>query len=124
MFYRYVAETRMYVDYFKRYKKNKIYRFIILLQQLKFLGHFLETVSLLDHWKLFKATTSQRKIIRRATKLLMITVMLLNKLGFYVKAESLKKTSFQYFLDLSGDSAHTLRALNFLAKSRLYHVKP
>ncbi len=124
MFYRYVAETRLYVDYFKRYQHNKVYRLIILLQQLKFLGHFLETIALLHEWKQLNPTLDQRKIIRRATRLLMITVMLLNRLGFYANAESLKKTSFQYFLDLSGDSAHALHSLQLLSKSRLYKLTP
>ncbi len=120
MFYRLDGETKLYTQLFKKYQKHAAYRFIILLQQLKFLGHFLETVTDLHEWGLLKANREQRKAIRGAVQLTIVSVMLLYRLGWYGRIPLLQQRSYQLYLDLMGDSAHTLHALRLIKKTNLY----
>lgn len=120
MFYRLDGEVKLYTQLFKKYQKHAAYRFLILLQQLKFLGHFLETVTDLHEWGLLKPTLEQRKAIRGAVQLAVVSVMLLYRLGWYGRIPLLQKRSYQMYLDLMGDSAHTLHALRLIKKTNLY----
>ncbi len=120
MYYRLGGEVRLYTQLFKKYQKHAAYRFIILLQQLKFLGHFLETIADLYHWGLHTPTKKQRKQIRDAVRLTVVTVMLLSRLGWFERLEQLKARSHQLYLDLLGDSAHTTHALILIRDTGLY----
>jgi|GEM_PF-1087466 len=120
LFYRLDGEMRLYSQMFKMYSKKPGHRFLILLQQLKFIGHFLETMVNLHKWKLFSPTKAQRLKIRYATKVLYVTVVLIYKLGYYHKLPQLKKASYQYYLDLLGDSAHALHAIRELQETKIY----
>lgn len=120
IFYRMDGEVKLYLSMFKKYQKNPAYRFIVLLQQLKFLGHALETLTHLHEWGLFTPTPKQRKIIHSKLRLLLITVVLIKRLGFFKGINILKQKAYQFYLDLLGDSAHALHALTAIEKSPLY----
>lgn len=120
LLYRLDGETKLYAELFKKYQNHAAYRFIILLQQLKFLGHFVETANHLYRWGLWRPTAAQRIHIRNATKLTVMSIMLLHKLGWYDRIEALKKHSFQMYLDLLGDSAHALHALRDIREIGIY----
>jgi len=120
IFYRMRGEVRLYLSLFKKYQKNAAYRFLILLQQLKFLGHSVETLVKLHKWGLLTPTREQRGEIRRAVRLLLVTVMLLDRLGFYKGINKLKQSTYQFYLDLVGDSAHALHALHMIKDTSLY----
>lgn len=124
IFYRFKGEMNLYVSLFKKYQKHPAYRFLILLQQLKFLGHWLETLVKLREWKLFTPSPAQRLQIRHAAKSLVLTVALLHRLGFYQRLPQLKKRVYQYYLDLLGDSAHALHALKDLEQYPIHHIYP
>lgn len=121
LFYRLEGETKLYTQLFKKYQQHAAYRFIILLQQLKFLGHFLETVHHMHRWGLITPSKTQRAQIRSAIKLTVVSIMLLQRLGWYERIPLLQQRSYQLYLDLLGDSAHALHALRDIRGTSLYH---
>ena len=126
MFYRFDAEMRLYMKLFRRYRRNAGYRFLILLQQLKFSGHFLETVGSLRQWGLFTPDKLYKKRIRSAVKILCVTVLLIDRMKFYHKSQltrlkTMNAQTYQFYLDLLGDSAHALHSLLLIRRnSSLY----
>lgn len=122
IFYRISGEMKLYLSMFKRYQRNPGYRFIVLLQQLKFLGHALETITKLHNWGLFTPNAEQKRAIRSSVRMLMITVMLIDRLGFMRGIQKLKQSAYQFYLDLLGDSAHALHALTMIEKTTLFDL--
>jgi hypothetical protein len=120
MFYRLNGETKLYMDLYQKKQKHAGYGFIVLLQQLKFLGHLLESFGDLHKWGLFNPHPTQRRHLRHGLELLNFTIHTLDKLGWYRRIDELKTRSYQLYLDLLGDSAHALHALNMIQRSKLY----
>ncbi len=122
LFYRYDGEMALYDELFKKYRDNEAYRFIILLQQLKFLGHYLETIANLYRWGLFTPTTRLAKKLRDAVQRGILVFLILQKLGWYDRVPALKKHSFQFYLDLMGDTSHLLHSLRLFRENPLLLV--
>jgi len=82
------------------------YRLQLLVQQLKFYGHFLELTGRLKNEVHWKPTDAQMRTVRTAEALLDDTVMKLDAIKAFDTQEQIKKTQPQIALDLIGDSCH------------------
>ncbi len=123
LFYRFDGEMALYDELFKKYQKNMAFSFIILLQQLKFLGHLLETFANLYKWGIFKPTKTQKKKILEALKRGIVIFMILKKLGWYDRVPNLRSQAFQFYLDILGDTSHLLHSIRmFRNYPELIHI--
>ncbi len=110
LFYRFDLELAQ-VD--EALTKHPEYRVVLLVQRMKFLGHFLETGHELAALGFYTATPEQAEILERAAGELLISVVLLRELGAFEELPQLKNTEkHQQYLDLVGDAAHALHGLN------------
>ena len=104
--FRWKAERRIYKEYIRSQPK---YRWLLLVQELKFYGHVLETLALAAEWGAFKATDDQLRQIKTIVSDLLITVAALEPA--YRSQGRLFKASPQTFYDLIGDGCHAIRGL-------------
>ena len=91
-------------------------------QDVKFLGHFLESVGKAERDGLFTPTQPQRDLIDDAETRLLAHVLQLKKLGVY-SAEKLsmwwgKDATRQFYLDVVGDACHAYSGLQIQEELR------
>jgi hypothetical protein len=84
---------------------------VLLVQRLKFLGHWLETAHKLAVLGFYAPTEEQKKQMSGAAQQLALTVEALEQQGVYGAMERLRTEDEQLYLDVIGDSAHALHAL-------------
>ncbi|TVQ93856.1 MAG: hypothetical protein EA397_03640 [Deltaproteobacteria bacterium] len=120
LFWRYHSELQTYMTMMEREPQ---FRALLMMQRLKFLGHFLETVHKAAALGLFKPDTSQRETMNDAVVQLVATVASLEQAGIFKILEKLTEpgmrelypgvtTNEQLYLDYVGDAAHAYRALD------------
>lgn len=118
MLYRLPGELRLYDEAMKRARDQ---RERLLVQRLKFLGHWLESMSKLRILGLFTPDDMQLKTIEGAAHNLALTVEELDKLGTFDRLEQLQKEDPQLYLDVIGDSSHAVRGLELaLGRQKLW----
>lgn len=121
LFWRYPHELATYAKMMEREPK---YRALLMMQRLKFLGHFLETVHKAAALGLFQPSAEQREMLADAAAQLIATVAVLEQTGMFKNLDKLivpgakeiypgLTTNEQLYLDYVGDSAHALRGLRF-----------
>jgi hypothetical protein len=108
LFYRLPNELRVYDEAMAR---NPKYRTRLLVQRVKFLGHWLETVSKMQAMGLFEPTPEQLRLVEGAATNLSLAVDALAKQGTFAQVESIRTKDEQLYLDILGDSAHALHGL-------------
>lgn len=108
MFYRLPIELRIYDEALKR---NPKHRTRLMVQRMKFLGHWLESVSKLQATGLFTPDDAQLRLIEGAAQNLALVVAALQGQGTFDTLPALKGTDEQLYLDVVGDSAHAVRGL-------------
>lgn len=84
---------------------------VLLVQRLKFLGHWLETAHKLAILGFHAPTPEQQKQMAGAAQQLALTVEALEQQGMFGAMDRLRSEEPQLYLDLIGDSAHALHAL-------------
>lgn len=120
LFWRYQAELDAYTKLIETQPK---YRTLLMMQRLKFLGHFLETTHKWAAMGLFRPNEDQDRIMREAAAQLVATVAVLQATGIYANLDKLADpglqqvypgviTNEQLYLDYVGDSAHAYRGLD------------
>lgn len=92
------------------------YTLQILVQQLKFYGHFLETVGRLKQDKVVHFSEARKVKINHARALLDATVNDLQSRGVYEAFDSVRASQPQVALDLIGDACHAVNGLSLTAK--------
>jgi hypothetical protein len=92
-------------------KKNPKYNEKLLVQQIKFLGHFLETMSKLQILGFYTPDDAQLKLLEMAAQKLVVAVQALRDGGVLDGMEALRVKDEQLYLDVIGDSAHAIRGL-------------
>lgn len=97
------------IIYRKMIAENPEYAPLLLVQELKFYGHLLETFALGARWKAFVPTEDDRRFFRRVVSDLTRTVEELKP--SYSAQDALRKASPQTYYDLVGDGCHAIRAL-------------
>jgi hypothetical protein len=104
--FRWDAERRIYREMIRTQPK---YRFLLLVQELKFHGHVLETMALAHQWGALKADDATRTQARKVAADLVDTVAELAPM--YRAQVGLKESAPQTYYDLIGDGCHAIRGL-------------
>lgn len=108
LLYRLGVELAIYDD---AMRKHRQYREKLLVQRMKFLGHWLETMSRFQILGLFTPDDLQLNQVEGAAQNLAITVNDLDELGTFDRLDTLATTDHQLYLDVVGDAAHAIRGL-------------
>lgn len=111
-FYRLESERHQYdVAYQQTLTSMPQYKLQVLVQMVKFYGHWLETLMHFRDDAGWKPTDAQRQDIQRAKAYLDVAVRALEENKAFESMESLKKSQPQVYLDLIGDSCHAVHGL-------------
>ncbi len=89
------------------------YRLPVLIQMVKFYGHFLEALGRYREETGWKPSPEQARAVEQARGLLDGAVRRLDASGAFRDMESLKATQYQLYLDLIGDSCHAAHGLSY-----------
>ena len=108
MFYRMPIELAQYQSAAKR---NPAYKLQLTVQTVKFLGHFLESMSKMAATGLFTPDDAQMKLLEMAAQNLAIAAKDLQSETSPEQMEALKARDKQLYLDVIGDASHALRGL-------------
>lgn len=92
------------------------YRLQILVQMMKFHGHFLETLGRLRRENGWTPTASQQAAVDKARAKLDAAVRQLHERGAFRDMATLQKQQPQVYLDLIGDACHAAHGLDFWTK--------
>ncbi len=108
LFYRLPIELKIYDQ---ALHEHGDYKLKLTVQRMKFLGHWLETISKLQAMGLFVPDTTQLTAIEGAAQNLVVTVADLQKQGAFDHLDEIRAKDEQIYLDIIGDSAHSVRGL-------------
>lgn len=112
LFYRLGSERRQYDAAFQQALSTAPqYKIVILVQMLKFYGHWLETLGRLKTDLKWKPTAEQQQQINLGKAMLDSAVRQLEAEKAFQQMEQYKKTQPQVYLDLIGDSCHAAHGL-------------
>ena len=128
LFWRYASELETYNQMLQTQPK---YRTVIMMQRLKFLGHFLETTHKLAMLGLFRPSEEEARIMQDASVQLIATVAVLERTGILSNLDKMidpatpelypgLMTNEQLYLDYVGDSAHAYRGLDLALGHGVY----
>ncbi len=104
--FRWAAERRIYRQLADMKPR---YRGVLLVQELKFYGHQLETLALAAKWGLVKVDPDLRLEMRMVAADLLDTIRALVPL--YGRLDRIREATPQIYYDLVGDGSHALRGL-------------
>lgn len=110
LFYRLDSETRQYDAAFSSAPR---YRLPVLVQRVKFYGHFLETLGRYREETGWKPTPAQAYAVERARGMLDAAARRLDASGTFREMESLRTEQRQLYLDLLGDACHAAKGLDY-----------
>lgn len=108
LFYRLPIELGIYDEAMKR---NPKFRTQLLVQRMKFLGHWLESVAKMEAMGIFTPDEDQQRKIEGAAQNLTLAVDALQKTGAFDDLPGLRKKNEQLYLDIVGDGSHAIRGL-------------
>lgn len=108
LFYRLPIELAIYDDAVKKFSTHRLK---LSVQRMKFLGHWLETVSKMQAMGLFVPSPAQLTQIEGAAQNLVLTVDSLKKQGAFDTLDTLRAKDEQIYLDIIGDAGHAVRGL-------------
>jgi len=94
---------------------------ILMVQQLKFVGHWLESAHKLAASGIYPPSGAERQVMAQALVALVDTVSALKRLGAYDNLDTIRLENEQLYLDLIGDSAHALHGVE-LALGRAEYI--
>ena len=113
LYYRFPIELSIYDQLMQKHPDYKVQ---LLVQRLKFVGHFLETTAKLEILGFSKATTQMRTIQKGALQQLALITEALRKEGLLQKPQS--AATNQLYLDLIGDAAHAVYGIDLITGRR------
>ncbi|MEC8423533.1 MAG: hypothetical protein VX000_07130, partial [Myxococcota bacterium] len=108
LYWRLPQELRVYDEATSRAPQHAR---VLLVQRLKFLGHWLESAHKLAILGFYSPTEDQKRQMEGAATQLALTVEALEQQGVFGAMDRLRSEEEQLFLDVIGDSAHALHAL-------------
>lgn len=111
LFYRLVSESRQYDAALTAVPPDS--RLPVLVQMLKFYGHWLETLGRYRDETGWRPSPEQLQAVRQALALLDGAVRRLEAAGAWRDLASLQRTHFQLSLDLIGDTCHAARGWSY-----------
>lgn len=116
-FHRLVGEVRVYDA---ALDASPQLRLRIAVQLMAFTGHFLESMHKLAAYGIFIPDEGQRRLMRFSAEQAAGCIVALEKIGAYANMEKIRDKDMQLYLDIVGDSAHALFALELaLGRSRI-----
>ena len=115
--FRFDAERRIYRETIQQAPK---YRTLLLVQEMKFYGHLLETFGLAAEWGVLTPTDASRRFIREVAGDLVDAVRDLESV--YAEIETYRSKGSQTYYDLVGDGCHAIRGLR-MAKKHFYEAE-
>ena len=107
-FYRFPVEIGIYD---KAMQEHPEHRLVLMSQQLKFTGHWLESVHKLMAAGLYEPNAIEQQTLSTAIDVLISTTKELKALGAFDNLEQIDTENHQLYLDLVGDSAHAIRGV-------------
>lgn len=113
LYYRFPIELSIYD---KLMQQHPDYKVQLLIQRLKFVGHFLETTAKLEILGFSKATAQMRTVQKGALQQLALITEALRKEGLLQKPQS--AATNQLYLDLIGDAAHAVYGIDLITGRR------
>ena len=108
LFWRFPRELQVYETAIQQHPTQEL---VITVQQLKFVGHWLESVHKMAAMKLFEPTENQQVAMGEAVRVLVETAKQLKRTGAMDNLETLRGGNEQLYLDIVGDAAHAVRGL-------------
>lgn len=106
LFYRFPRELDIYARAVAQHPDQEL---LLVAQQLKFVGHWLESAHKILASGLYTAGPAEQQVLDGALGVLVETVGRLKTLGAYDNLGTIRAQNEQLYLDLVGDSAHALR---------------
>ena len=110
MYWRLPRELKVYDDLMKKID-NPQHMLMLLIQRLKFVGHFVESMHKMAILGIYQPTAEHQVILKGAADQIVLTVQALEDQKVYSNLPALRKASEQMYLDVIGDSAHAVRGL-------------
>lgn len=120
LYYRFVRELNIYDQLMK---SNPDYKQVLLLQRLKFVGHFLESVAKMIVLAEEEPRPKHLEIIQGAADQLTLTVEALRREGLFLHVDRLRTKNHQQHLDLIGDAAHAVYGLELISAKRSLYLR-
>jgi hypothetical protein len=111
LFYRLDSESRQYQA--ASASAPPEYQLPLLVQQVKFYGHWLETLGRYREETGWRPDAKQARAVGRARELLDGAARQLDASGAFQHMETHKARQYQLYLDLIGDSCHAARGLAY-----------
>ncbi len=108
LFYRLGSEQRQYEAVLRDHPQHKLQ---ILVQMMKFYGHFLETTGRMKRDKVVTFDRARLQQVRKAEALLDHAVGELEKMHAWARLGEVSKTQRQIGLDLIGDACHAANGM-------------
>ncbi len=108
LLYRLPIELEIYDD---AMKASRQHHEVLLVQRMKFLGHWLETMSKLQILGLFTPDDQQARSVEGAAQNLVLTISALAARGTFDGLATVRVEDPQLYLDVVGDAAHAIRGL-------------
>ena len=94
----------------------------LLLQRLKFVGHFLETSAKLIALGEFPPRPEHQKMLLGAADQLTLTVEALRQENLFMNVSQSKRLTEQQKMDIIGDSSHALYGLELITGNRILFI--
>ena len=108
LFYRFPRELKIY-DALMMERPD--YKIKLLVQRLKFVGHFLESAQKMAMIGLYEPTVKQIRMMHGAMDQIVLITSALSTEGVYKELYYLKVNDHQLYLDVLGDTCHALYAM-------------
>lgn len=108
MLYRMPRELAIYDSAMKQAPQ---FNELLLVQRLKFTGHYLETMHKLAALGFYAPTEEQKVQLAGAAQQVVLVTRALKEIGTFDRMEAIRKKDEQMYLDLVGDSAHAINGL-------------
>lgn len=106
--YRYPIERDIYAQARKQAPSQSL---VLYVQELKFIGHWLESMHKLMATGIYTPTATDQLVLTQAVGDLIETTAALKRLGALDNAGTLRESNEQLYLDIVGDSCHAVRGL-------------
>ena len=106
--YRYPVEMGIYEQARKQAPSQAL---VLYVQQLKFIGHWLETMHKLAATGIYTPSALDQQVMAQAVGDLITTTAALKQLGALDNAAKIRESNNQLYLDIVGDSCHSVRGL-------------
>jgi len=116
MFYRLPRELAIYDAAMRRF--GTTHTTALLIQRLKFSGHFLETMHKLAALGFYVPSQEQNLALEGAAKQVALAIEGLSQSGVLDNLNTLRQTNEQQYLDIIGDSSHAVYALQLAMGDR------